>query len=310
MAPKDDEVEEYRQHQRNMDDELQVLATSSSNMDHALKDAKSKISTLHKELRSERGESIKKTKMLEAILREVELACLEPDTHKLTDVLRSIQNRISHRAGSSQDADVAGDDDSLRWEEAERQRLYMEHALSQLKQKAFKVDDRSRANVNRHVVENAQLIAELNDLRRENRDLKQTLKKHKGMGAYMSRAAARGDPSRQTTEQTEGTLKDGTGIAGTTLTRLDIERLLEQVEENNHEMEIQRAEIKRLRDKIATLMIERSGSPPRSPPRTPNVQTPRNNVPDRSPSPPKTAGDIRAQTPLKSVELSTDVCNY
>lgn len=59
--------------------------------------------------------------------------------------------------------------------ELARQRQYMEHSLNILKQKASRAEERMKTDVQKKVFENSALINELNDLRRENWDLKNRL---------------------------------------------------------------------------------------------------------------------------------------
>ncbi|PRP79546.1 WD repeat-containing protein 65 [Planoprotostelium fungivorum] len=168
LNPKDIMMNDMRAQIKEMDEELQRTLRSNDQLEILVEDRNLKIDALQRDNKEYRIQVNEKEKLIRMFVEDV---------HKLYSDLDSSQWRSGvkqlYQTYVTQDSKrKITKEDQERMKELARQRQYMEHSLGILKDKALRGEQRLKTDVQRKVSENTSLISDLNELRRENWDLK------------------------------------------------------------------------------------------------------------------------------------------
>ena len=168
IEPREMEISEMKKQMKDMDSELELYVGSNKTLKLAIKDLKMKIAALNTEITKQR----KKIQDSDAELRRIRIdlydavQCLR-DPKMLKDVVKKLYQK--HVTSSIRS--VGLDEDVQK--EYDRQREYLERSVMSLRRKLAKDVELQRADNVRIMQENVLLIKEINQLRRELRELKQ-----------------------------------------------------------------------------------------------------------------------------------------
>ena len=289
IEPRDEQIMQMRETIRELDDELQRDYKTSVTMEHSLAEKQAKIESLQAECKKTRRTVLERERVLNFFGRDVQRLVSTTDPHALREGVKEIYRSIV-KGG----ADTAGDEeDEAVQAEFAHQRAYMERALEALKTRVGRSEEKTKADFQRKVAENEQLIGECNTLRREARELRAELDRSKnelqnlrnsgggaagGGGGGGSSSGSLGGRRPQsmssgllrpstpgsvpTRPGTPGVLAPAGSSRGTLLKgpagamgreRARTAEVLMTLEANQREMAMQRSEILRLREQVIML---------------------------------------------------------
>ena len=279
IEPRDEQIMQMRETIRELDDELQRDYKASVGMEHGLSEKQAKIESLNEEVKVTRRQVLEKERALSFFGRDVQRLVSTTDAHQLREGIKGLYRSICK--GS---AEAAKEDEAVQAEFA-NQREYMERALDALKTRVGRTEGQNARDFQKKVTENEQLIQECNALRKETRELRTQLNKtesdleqakggelaaQKMAGLAGKRAPSSQGLLRPSTAQSASSVglpKPGgfggqKGSAGTLLKgnasamgreRARTAEVLMSLEANQREMQMQRAEILRLREQVQLL---------------------------------------------------------
>jgi chromosome segregation ATPase len=171
LNPKEKMMSEMGSQIKKMDEELQRSMRRSEKLDLEVTEKNTRIESLTKELKVARGLMTDKEKTSKQLIEDIIDVYCETDPAELRNRIKHLYNTYvnkDQKKGTTQE-------DKERMQELARQRQYMEHSLGILKQKNFRSEERLKKDVQKKVGENSDLINELNNLRKENWELKTKL---------------------------------------------------------------------------------------------------------------------------------------
>eukprot|EP00003_Mantamonas_plastica_P007526 TRINITY_DN1634_c0_g1_i5.p1 TRINITY_DN1634_c0_g1~~TRINITY_DN1634_c0_g1_i5.p1 ORF type:complete len:1021 (+),score=468.18 TRINITY_DN1634_c0_g1_i5:488-3550(+) len=168
LEPKDRDIKKMKEQIRNMDTELEEYSKKNMNQELALSELRLKVEGLNKEISKQRamikeGESYKRSFQVE-LYKTVQLI-KEP---------KELKKSVLHlnKLFKGDNVDSGGLDADIQ-KEYNRQRAYLEKSVAQLKAKLKRDSDMHKKDNQRIMQENVALIKEINNLRRELKQMKQ-----------------------------------------------------------------------------------------------------------------------------------------
>ncbi|XP_075472167.1 cilia- and flagella-associated protein 57 isoform X2 [Ascaphus truei] len=233
IEPRENEIKEMKEQIQEMEAELEQFHKQNTQLDLNMAELRQKLKATDREMHKER----QKVRDVEAVVKR-----FKTDLHncvgfiqepkKLKDNIRELYSKYVQE---SDVAEIVGVDADIQREYA-RQREHLERSLSTLQKKLLKDTEIHRADNVRVMQENVTLIKEINELRRE---LKVSRTKvHELESALgLNRKSGKASLAATRVSSSEGRLSRG-------VLRLNIE------EETARIIDMQRLEIKRLRDLI------------------------------------------------------------
>ncbi|XP_077882207.1 cilia- and flagella-associated protein 57 isoform X4 [Ictidomys tridecemlineatus] len=232
IEPRENEIKEMKEQIQEMEAELERFHKQNTQLELNITELWQKLRATDQEMRKEK----QKERDLEAVVK-----WFKTDLHNcvayiqepplLKEKVRGLFEKYVQRADM---VEMAGLNTDLQQEYA-RQREHLERNLATIKKKVLKESELHRTDYVRIMQENVSLIKEINELRRE---LKYTRSQ-----VYDLEAALKLSKKIRTQEDQET-------VPSRDLPRVSPIRRLKEQEETNRIIEMQRLEIRRLRDQI------------------------------------------------------------
>ena len=286
IEPRDEQIMQMRETIRELDDELQRDYKTSVGMEHGLSEKEAKINSLQEECKATRRAVLEKERVINFFGRDVQRLVNTTDPQQLKEGIRGLYRSIVRGA-----AEVSKEDEAVQ-AEFTHQREYMERALEALKTRIGRTEGQTKADFQRKIAENEQLITECNTLRKETVQLRAQLSKAQNELQNGGRSSSGALAGRRTQTSSQGLLRPGSGsesaasvmmtksslaAAASTPTfkggspagqllkgpagamgreRARTAEVLMSLEASQREQQMQRAEILRLREQVAMLAGE------------------------------------------------------
>eukprot|EP01028_Stygiella_incarcerata_P008462 TRINITY_DN368_c0_g3_i2.p1 TRINITY_DN368_c0_g3~~TRINITY_DN368_c0_g3_i2.p1 ORF type:complete len:1432 (+),score=421.85 TRINITY_DN368_c0_g3_i2:103-4398(+) len=174
QAPKDAEIEKLSNHIKEMDKEIETLGVDKENLKKQIDAKAEKLEVVSEELQMQRLVNMTKSKTLESLVRELEIALSGHEDPKtlIENAKRVIKRLVTIE--TEEDA-VEQDERQSAMHELERQRSYMEAQTLELKRQLQRKEKRQRTTQRKQFAESSSLLKEVNELRFENHNLHQKL---------------------------------------------------------------------------------------------------------------------------------------
>jgi len=310
IEPKNLELSQLKSQIEELDDELQSDSKNKLTLQQMLDDKTEKLDAQAKELSKQQRKTQDKERFITLFIRDLHKLVTEAEPVQWKDGLRKLHHTYvtSKKEILKQMEEWTGQSDEIV-SEFTRQREYMERTLDTLRKKSDKTEVRTKEDLQRKVVENAMLIQEINNLRRDKKHLTLKLQELESRMAYQNqkekanrRGDSRGD-SRGGDESAGGAKggtpgggaiqrptatrgSDGTAASGVsnyrsagratpfdqrdmkkgpykgsarqweemTSDRARMAEMAIRLDENNREIEMQKLEIRRLREQVRMLL--------------------------------------------------------
>ncbi|XP_063795375.1 cilia- and flagella-associated protein 57 [Pseudophryne corroboree] len=244
IEPRENEIKEKKEQIQEMEAELERFHKQNTQLDLNITELKQKLNAAHREMQRER----QKVRDVEAIVKRFKIDlhnCVGfiQEPKKLKDTIRELYLKYMQEGDA---AEIVGKDADIQREYAQ-QREHLERSLSTLQRKLVKDTEIHRADNVRVMQENVTLIKEINELRRE---LKVCRTKVHDL------EVALGLDRRNRSGLTDSK-ESSVGVqASPVVLRLNIEEETERI------IEMQKLEIKRLRDLIPSQDVTVGIRPP------------------------------------------------
>jgi len=310
IEPKNLELSQLKSQIEELDDELQSDSKNKLTLQQMLDDKTEKLDAQAKELSKQQRKTQDKERFITLFIRDLHKLVTEAEPVQWKDGLRKLHHTYvtSKKEILKQMEEWTGQSDEIV-SEFTRQREYMERTLDTLRKKSDKTEVRTKEDLQRKVVENAMLIQEINNLRRDKKHLTLKLQELESRMAYQNqkekanrRGDSRGDSrggddsaggakggtpgggAIQRPTATRGS--DGTAASGVsnyrsagratpfdqrdmkkgpykgsarqweemTSDRARMAEMAIRLDENNREIEMQKLEIRRLREQVRMLL--------------------------------------------------------
>ncbi|KAM9326708.1 cilia- and flagella-associated protein 57 [Gastrophryne carolinensis] len=245
IEPRENEIKEMKEQIQEMEAELERFHKQNTQLDLNITELKQKLKANEREMQRER----QKVRDVEAVVKR-----FKTDLHncvgfiqepkKLKDTIRELHARYVQESDA---AEIVGIDADI-YREYARQREHLERSLSTLQKKLAKDTEIHRVDNVRIMQENVTLIKEINELRRELK-VSRTKVHDLEVALGMDRKNRKSSPT-----DSKGSLVSGQQSPG--VLRLNIE------EETSRIIEMQKMEIKRLRDLIQSQDLTTVMRPP------------------------------------------------
>eukprot|EP01002_Notosolenus_urceolatus_P000978 NODE_124_length_2690_cov_42.754638_g100_i0.p1 GENE.NODE_124_length_2690_cov_42.754638_g100_i0~~NODE_124_length_2690_cov_42.754638_g100_i0.p1 ORF type:complete len:876 (+),score=301.78 NODE_124_length_2690_cov_42.754638_g100_i0:62-2629(+) len=277
IEPKHDEITNFKAKIRDMDGELARYSASNSALQLTISDLKSKGDASSQEIKRLQHR-VRDAEIFRQRVRTdlSELATLIQDPKGLKEGVRKLYSKHCQQVAPDGDPNStgkptkAGIDDDLH-KEYHRQRDYLERTVESLKKKLAKDHDSHKSDVSRIMAENVVLIQEVNELRREIRAIRaaaQAAESPQGTvgvggadatGNYIAPAAgfAATAPSGARGRGRSGA-GGGSALApqNANATAAELAMAQQKLHTANREIDMQRAEIQRLRARLSEMERE------------------------------------------------------
>lgn len=296
IEPKNQELTELKEQIRELDDELQSDSKNKLGLQQQVDDKEEKLAAQQRELQKERRRTQDKERFINMFIKELHKLVTEVEPSGWREGIRKLHHTyvISKKEVQKQMEEWTGQSDEIV-AEFTRQREHLERSLNERTKKAEKTEIRTKEDLNRKVLENALLIEEINDLRRDKKHLTLKLQEaesrmvfqtQKVKGKVESRAVSQqgGRQSSPPTRQSERSHGSGSQASanyrsvgkGTPFDQRDkrshpykgstrqweematdrarMAEMAIRLDENNREIEMQKLEIRRLREQVRTLL--------------------------------------------------------
>jgi len=297
IEPKDQELVQLKQQIEELDNELQSDSKNKLTLQQQLDDKEEKMSAQMRELQKERRRTQDKERFINMFIKELHKLVTEMEPSMWKEAIRKLHHTYvtSRKEVQKQMEEWTGQSDEIV-AEFTRQREHLERSLNERSKKAEKTEIRTKEDLNRKVLENALLIEEINDLRRDKKQLTLKLQETESRMAFQtqkikgkveSRAASQqaGRQSSPPTRQSDRSGGSGSQMSGGNYRSVgkgtpfdqrdkrnhpykgsarqweematDRARMTEmamRLDENNREIEMQKLEIRRLREQVRTLL--------------------------------------------------------
>jgi len=297
IDPKNAELEQLKGQIQELDDELQSDSKNKLGLQQKLDDKEEKLLAQQREMVKERKRTYDKERFINMFIKELHKLVTEVEPNGWREGIRKLHHTYvtSRKEVQKQMEEWTGQSDEIV-AEFTRQREHLERSLNERTKKAEKTEVRTKEDLNRKVLENALLIEEINDLRRDKKHLTLKLQeaesrmsyqsqKSKGatVGGTDSRAISQqGPPQSRQTDRSAVSAQSGTSgnyrsvgkatpfdardkraqpYKGSTrqweemaTDRARMGEMAMRLDENNREIEMQKLEIRRLREQVRTLL--------------------------------------------------------
>ncbi|KAE8609810.1 hypothetical protein XENTR_v10011917 [Xenopus tropicalis] len=245
IEPRENEIKEMKEQIQEMESELERFHKQNSQLDLNIAELKQKLKATDREMHKER----QKVRDIEAVVKR-----FKTDLHNCVGFIQepkmlkdNIRELYSKYVQDSDVAEIVGVDADIQREYA-RQREHLERSLSTLQKKLAKDTEIHRTDNVRVMQENVTLIKEINDLRRE---LKLSRTKVHDLEAILGL-----NKKTRKNNATELKVSSSEGLHPVGVLRLNSE------EETDRIIDMQRLEIKRLRDLIQSQELTQGVRPP------------------------------------------------
>jgi len=320
IEPRDEQIMQMRETIRELDDELQRDYRSNVSLEQLLAEKQGKIDSLQTEVKKARQAVLEKERFIKFFARDLHRIVGFTDAHQLREGVKAVYRTYVKR--DSMELETSADDLQVQ-AEFTQQRQYMERALQALKTSVGRTEEQTRVDFTKKVAENEKLINECNRLRKETKELRAQL-------AALRQEQLQTPARRPTTSA--GVLRPGTpgksveslppaephmspALAGAnkagrgqlfkgsaSVSGRDRNKLAELTlltENQQRELEIQRAEIRRLREQVRVL-LSHSGATGTAPEQdAESINRPQSSQEARAPLPDARSGNPRAQSALR-----------
>jgi len=311
IEPKNMELSALKSQIEELDDELQSDSKNKLTLQQMLDDKTEKLDAQQKELCKQQRKTQDKERFITLFIRDLHKLVTEAEPVQWKDGLRKLHHTYvtSKKEILKQMEEWTGQSDEIV-SEFTRQREYMERTLDTLRKKSDKTEVRTKEDLQRKVVENAMLIQEINNLRRDKKHLTLKLQELESRMAYQnqkekaSQRGGSGGGSRGESRGGDGAGPPKGGTAGAvqrpnatrgsdqtaasgvsnyrsagratpfdqrdmkkgpykgsarqweemTSDRARMAEMAIRLDENNREIEMQKLEIRRLRDQVRILL--------------------------------------------------------
>ncbi|KAG9471587.1 hypothetical protein GDO78_014121 [Eleutherodactylus coqui] len=164
IEPRENKIKEMKEQIQEMEDELERFHKQNTQLDLNITELKQKLKATEREMQKER----QKVRDVEALVKR-----FKTDLHNCVGFIQepkklkdNIRELFAKYVQESDAAEIVGIDADIQQESA-RQREHMERSLSTLQKKLLKDSEIHRADNVRVMQENVTLIKEINELRRE-----------------------------------------------------------------------------------------------------------------------------------------------
>ncbi|OCT84882.1 cilia- and flagella-associated protein 57 [Xenopus laevis] len=245
IEPRENEIKEMKEQIQEMESELERFHKQNSQLDLNITELKQKLKATDREMHKER----QKVRDVEAVVKR-----FKTDLHNCVGFIQepkklkdSIRELYSKYVQESDVAEIVGVDADIQREYA-RQREHLERSLSTLQKKLAKDTEIHRTDNVRVMQENVTLIKEINDLRRE---LKISRTKVHDLEAILGL-------NKKTRKNHSADLR----VSSDEVSHLTGVLRLNTEEETDRIIDMQRLEIKRLRDLIQSQELAQGVRPP------------------------------------------------
>jgi len=284
IEPRDEQIMQMRETIRELDDELQRDYRSNVSLEQLLAEKQGKIDSLQSEVKKARQQVLEKDRFINFFGRDLHRIVAHTDPHLLREGIKAIYRTYVKRETVE---DERTTEDVQVQAEFSQQRQYMERALQALKTSVGRTEAQTRLDFREKVAENEKLILECNRLRKECKELKAQLvsARREQLQAVNSRVPSAGSmgslprpvsagngsgcltagvcttmpESLPASKGSRGQLfKGNAGVSGRDRSR--IMDITQQLDGNQREMEMQRAEIRRLREQVHLLLSHSSSA--------------------------------------------------
>jgi len=296
IEPKNEELSELKDQIRELDDELQSDSKNKLTLQQSVDDKEEKLAAQQRELQKERTRTQQKERFINMFIKELHKLVTEVEPSGWREGIRHLHHTYvtSRKEVQKQMEEWTGQSDEIV-AEFTRQREHLERSLNERTKKADKTQIRTKEDLNRKVLENALLIEEINDLRRDKKQLTLKLQEAESRMAFQtqrikgkmeSRGASQqgGRQSSPPTRQSERSQGSGSQASGNyrsvgkatpfdardkrnqpykgstrqweemATDRARMAEMAIRLDENNREIEMQKHEIRRLREQVRTLL--------------------------------------------------------
>ncbi|XP_068095524.1 cilia- and flagella-associated protein 57 [Hyperolius riggenbachi] len=245
IEPRENEIKEIKEQIQEMEAELERFHKQNTQLDLNITELKQKLKATDREMQRER----QKVRDVEAVVKRFKTdlhncAGFIQEPKKLKDTVRELYAKYVQESDA---AEIVGIDADIQREHA-RQREHLERSLSTLQKKLAKDTEIHRVDNVRIMQENVTLIKEINELRRE---LKVSRTKVHDLEAALGL-----DRKNRTSSLTDSKGSSLNGHQSPGVLRLNIEEETERI------IEMQKLEIKRLRDLIQSQDLTGGIRPP------------------------------------------------
>jgi len=325
IEPRDEQIMQMRETIRELDDELQRDYRSNVSLEQLLSEKQGKIDSLQAEVKKARQVVLEKERFINFFGRDLHRIVGFTDAHQLREGVKQVYRTYVKR--DTVELETSAEDLQVQ-AEFTQQRQYMERALQALKTSVGRTEEQTRLDFREKVTENEKLITECNRLRKDNKELRAQL-------AALRREQLQAPARRPATSA--GVLRPGTAGASSgmlppaespangvlsgsskpgsrgqlfkgsaSVSGRDRSRMAEvmlQNEGQQQENEMQRAEIRRLREQVHVLLSHSgatgavaSEEPNEQPPERP-MERPQSSQDARTPS--SVPRNPRAQSALR-----------
>jgi len=293
IEPKNEALKELMGQIEELDEELQSDSKKKLGLQQQFEDKKEKLEAQAKELSKQQRKTQDKERFITLFIRDLHKLVTEAEPIHWKEGLRKLHHTYvtSKKEILKQMEEWTGQSDEIV-SEFTRQREYMERTLDTLRKKSDKTEVRTKEDLQRKVMENAMLIQEINDLRRDKKHLTLKLQELESRMAYQSqkanrRAESRGTqggsnsvvPSQRAPPTRQSDVSSGSAVSNyrsagratpfdqrdkkkgpykgsarqweeMTSDRARMAEMAIRLDENNREIEMQKLEIRRLREQV------------------------------------------------------------
>eukprot|EP00698_Gefionella_okellyi_P005561 TRINITY_DN15065_c0_g1_i1.p1 TRINITY_DN15065_c0_g1~~TRINITY_DN15065_c0_g1_i1.p1 ORF type:complete len:1237 (-),score=364.60 TRINITY_DN15065_c0_g1_i1:70-3780(-) len=266
MEPREQQLHANRESMRAMEQELLAAQRRQQSLETNVNDRTAKMEVLNRELAIARQQLSDRTRLNKLIVREVDLLYKHTEPALWKQGFRDLWQRF---ASEKQQSKVDDEEEQARNHEFARQREHMEKTISAMRRTVEHVTDQVGKKEKHAHNDNVLLLTEVNDLRREKRALQLRVNELESQLKEAQFNALRTKRSRPKTSDTEPdqspARRSGSGklVRGSTKQwsaqlslkeRTRMGDMVNQLDYNSREMEMQRLEIKRLRDQMQGLI--------------------------------------------------------
>ncbi len=274
IEPKESQIVQMREHMKEMDEELERDVRTNHALGQAVNDKIQKINNLNHEIQRQRRLVQDKDRVIMLFVADIEKLVTQIDPAYWRDGIKQLYRTYVKKQPQLQGPSEV--EEGL--DEFARQRAYLEKSLSTLRTRSQKNETAMKLSSVKRASENAELIAELNSLRKEKHDLELRCteltneiqrSKMQSPTSMETRskplATAEALPEAPRAQSRGKRIHHGTSLTWNEIVsteRSKVATMLQQLDENNREIEQQRLEIKRLREQIRVLVERGEGDLP------------------------------------------------
>jgi len=187
IEPKDRMLKELQNQIGELDNELQSDSKNKLGLKQELDDQEEKMMAQYHELQKERRRTNDKERFIQQFIKELHKLVTEMDPSMWREAIRKLHHKYvtDKKDTQKQMEEWTGQSDEIV-AEFTRQREHLERSLNERSKKSEKTEIRTKEDLNRKVLENALLIEEINDLRRDKKHLTLKLQETESRMAFQT----------------------------------------------------------------------------------------------------------------------------